>query len=356
MTEFQCPICMERYSDENRPLITPCGHSFCQTCITNCKAQPSFSCHTCKNNLDKNKELPVNYSLESLNKNLKNFSLDDFEKSSVVSSQRDFVKVCKEHSLPFSYFDLNMKKQFCTECITKSVGGGLLLNLMGREDYLQKKKASLKMDIERFTQLNEKDSFITTKRSEIQNMFNRLKTDERSTLDQINAKEKELMDKVKKIVEETRGVVKNVFVSINEENKKLSLYLDGFEKSMADEKIIAQDNLDKLEKSPDVDIPNNFTFDESTRHWDAVFGKVNFSTLNTRMNALRKDCNAFVEQLFKFDKVSMTKDVETNNWFNITNPTEFDKLKTIGKDKFKIKEVQEEAKKEDQAVVVEEVD
>ena len=43
---FECPVCMERYSDNIRPTTLPCGHSLCMICMTD--PQPLVSCPTCQ--------------------------------------------------------------------------------------------------------------------------------------------------------------------------------------------------------------------------------------------------------------------------------------------------------------------
>nr|XP_033339888.1 E3 ubiquitin-protein ligase RNF4-like [Megalopta genalis] len=47
LAALSCPICYEDLSSDNRPMSTPCGHIFCQNCLTQA-IQISKRCPICK--------------------------------------------------------------------------------------------------------------------------------------------------------------------------------------------------------------------------------------------------------------------------------------------------------------------
>lgn len=64
-----CAVCSEVYQAGARePLVLPCGHTFCRTCLASVKMTGNFLCPTCRqphNNVQVDR-LSVNYSLLSL--------------------------------------------------------------------------------------------------------------------------------------------------------------------------------------------------------------------------------------------------------------------------------------------------
>uniref|UniRef100_A0A3B4ADQ0 RING-type domain-containing protein n=1 Tax=Periophthalmus magnuspinnatus TaxID=409849 RepID=A0A3B4ADQ0_9GOBI len=61
--EFLCPICLEVFTD---PVTTPCGHSFCQVCITQHWNSRKYNCPLCKKNFNSRPELKVNVVLAGM--------------------------------------------------------------------------------------------------------------------------------------------------------------------------------------------------------------------------------------------------------------------------------------------------
>ena len=46
---LECPICMERYSPQERiPKVLPCGHTFCNICLENVASRQRLECPNCK--------------------------------------------------------------------------------------------------------------------------------------------------------------------------------------------------------------------------------------------------------------------------------------------------------------------
>ena len=339
LTELQCPICMERYSDTSRPLITPCGHSYCQICIKNCKASGSFNCLICKNHINKDTELSINYSLESVNKILLNFSLDDFEKHTVINKQSDFVKTCEEHKKEYTYFDLNFKKQFCEECIKNTVNNGLLLNLMNRSNYVEKKIETLEQDIQCYENLlddKNPDSFIESKKQTIQQLLNTLETNKKNLNDQLDKKENELIEKVKKIIKDNKEHLKRSFDNIGSQLRYYDSYLVDYKSAVEKEFEKTKKNKDEITKDNNVTIENSFTFNEANEFIVDFFKDVNYEKFNKDYNTVHKEMLSFVNQLFKFDNISMKKHFVDKDWYVLSNTKEEIEKRMIGKEKFNI--------------------
>ena len=66
---FECPICMEEYKPNSvkKPLILPCGHTFCISCINKAFKNNRISCFLCKSSHVRNQpsNFAVNYILLS---------------------------------------------------------------------------------------------------------------------------------------------------------------------------------------------------------------------------------------------------------------------------------------------------
>lgn len=64
---FECPICLDQYSSEVKPLLIPCGHTACIRCISSLKKQKILECPVCRT-MHHNIEisvLSINYALIS---------------------------------------------------------------------------------------------------------------------------------------------------------------------------------------------------------------------------------------------------------------------------------------------------
>lgn len=62
---FECPICLEQFSSDIKPLLIPCGHTACDACINSLKNEQGLECPVCRalhHNLNV-LNLSVNYAL-----------------------------------------------------------------------------------------------------------------------------------------------------------------------------------------------------------------------------------------------------------------------------------------------------
>ncbi|XP_034020620.1 E3 ubiquitin/ISG15 ligase TRIM25 isoform X2 [Thalassophryne amazonica] len=69
--ELTCPVCLDLYRD---PLLLPCGHSFCKTCLDRLKRQGErgrFRCPECRENHRCNIKLKKNFKLGNIAEDLR---------------------------------------------------------------------------------------------------------------------------------------------------------------------------------------------------------------------------------------------------------------------------------------------
>ncbi|XP_013883615.1 tripartite motif-containing protein 65, partial [Austrofundulus limnaeus] len=73
--QFTCSICLEVF---NNPVSTPCGHSFCQSCICSYwdrggggQSAKSYQCPMCKESFQKRPELHINRTLKEITEQFK---------------------------------------------------------------------------------------------------------------------------------------------------------------------------------------------------------------------------------------------------------------------------------------------
>lgn len=69
--QFSCSICLEVF---NNPVSTPCGHSFCQVCISsywNRGRAKSYQCPLCKESFSQRPELQINRTLKEITEQFK---------------------------------------------------------------------------------------------------------------------------------------------------------------------------------------------------------------------------------------------------------------------------------------------
>jgi hypothetical protein len=58
-----CPVCMQSYNDARVPIILPCGHTFCTTCVKTLEATDNKTCSTCRQQFT---QTSVNYGLRDV--------------------------------------------------------------------------------------------------------------------------------------------------------------------------------------------------------------------------------------------------------------------------------------------------
>lgn len=128
---MECSICFNLYSHLNYiPLIFPCGHTFCQLCVTNLTQNNSpnnpgnnsgnnkFKCPNCNiiHYFDSINQLPRNYTLLSL------LDEEDMEIIEIKEEKNDNEE--KKENLIDNEIDKNIQnnKNFCEGCQNKHIG------------------------------------------------------------------------------------------------------------------------------------------------------------------------------------------------------------------------------------------
>ena len=244
---MECDICQLKWSTENIiPLILPCGHTFCQSCILShiSKNNKSFKCPTCNKeltslktkedvlNLRKNSALLAfldkvqtykvnnvsNISMSSQNLNISHMNNPDNNNSRILQKNEllnnDFYKngefffpICQTHKNKANFYNIIEKKRnyYCNECIQTNILENLkpLPFLRAQNEF---KINSCKNKIKLF-------------RNEILRVENFLKSYQNNF--EVNTKKKieELFDFINKIIQYNYTMAKTLFQQCLKEQK-----------------------------------------------------------------------------------------------------------------------------------------
>uniref|UniRef100_A0A8C8VFF3 Zinc finger protein RFP-like n=1 Tax=Pelusios castaneus TaxID=367368 RepID=A0A8C8VFF3_9SAUR len=105
--EASCPICLETFQD---PVITECGHNFCEACISRCweESDTDISCPRCRETVQQ-RNLRPNRQLANILEIIKGLSLKA-EKGSGEGRE------CEEHQEPLKLFCEEDQTPICVVC------------------------------------------------------------------------------------------------------------------------------------------------------------------------------------------------------------------------------------------------
>ena len=244
---MECDICQLKWSTENIiPLILPCGHTFCQSCVLSqiSNNNKSLKCPTCNKeltslktkedvlNLRKNSALLAfldkvqtykvnnvsNISMSSQNLNISHMNNPDNNNSRILQKNEllnnDFYKngefffpICQTHKNKANFYNIIEKKRnyYCNECIQTNILENLkpLPFLRAQNEF---KINSCKNKIKLF-------------RNEILRVENFLKSYQNNF--EINTKKKieELFDFINKIIQYNYTMAKTLFQQCLKEQK-----------------------------------------------------------------------------------------------------------------------------------------
>ena len=309
---MECDICQLKWSTENIiPLILPCGHTFCQSCILSqiSKNNKSFKCPTCNKeltslkskenvlNLPKNSALLTlidkvqtykvnnisNISMSSQNLNISHMNNADNNNSRIIQKaellNNDFYKngefffpICQTHKNKANFYNIVEKNRnfYCNECIQTSI----LENL--------KPLPFLKAQNE--FKINSCKNKIKILRNEIIRVENFLKSYQNNFETNTRKKIEELFDFINKIIQYNYTMAKTLFQQCLKEQKNqieqktselkfLHKELDSFDKKLNN---IYNPNNDKEKYIPEP---------ESQITLDNVYNKLsNFINYENELN------------------------------------------------------------------------
>ena len=309
---MECDICQLKWSTENIiPLILPCGHTFCQSCILSqiSKNNKSFKCPTCSKeinslktkedvlNLRKNSALLAfldkvqtykannisNISMSSQTLNLSHMNNPDNNNSRILQNiellNNDFYKngefffpICQTHKNKANFYNIIEKNRnfYCNECIQTNI----LENL--------KPLPFLKAQNE--FKINSCKNKIKLLRNEILRVENFLKSYQNNFEANTKKKIEELFDFINKIIQYNYTMAKTLFQQCLKEQKNqieqktselkfLHKELDSFDKKL--------DNIYNLNNSKEKYIPEP----ESQITLDNVYNKLsNFINYENELN------------------------------------------------------------------------
>ncbi len=104
-SQFECPVCMEIMDVNNKPILMPCQHTVCQTCIQAIE----HKCPICRKTFDQD-DLPINLTMIQLHDLFSNIS---------VTSDRKQCDFCIDTTQYISHYCKECNDYFCTDCASK---------------------------------------------------------------------------------------------------------------------------------------------------------------------------------------------------------------------------------------------
>ena len=133
---FECKVCLLIYNEARKPIVLPCGHSFCSTCIDALSPSDSF-CPLCRKDISSSfNDLPINYSLLDLS--------IAFGKTNDLNSENETK--CKNHEDQFIKFWCKISKEWlCELCSQNHMHEELTECIVPVKDALVSFKESIEM-------------------------------------------------------------------------------------------------------------------------------------------------------------------------------------------------------------------
>ncbi|KAF2365119.1 B-box-type zinc finger [Trinorchestia longiramus] len=110
----QCEVCISAFdSEKHRPLMLPCGHAFCHSCLDTLQDNGTDSCPSCRAVFEDDvDDLTVCYTLIPKDTSL---------------STNDKEDICPHHKFPFLYWCKKCKRVSCKQCALETHNGHELL-------------------------------------------------------------------------------------------------------------------------------------------------------------------------------------------------------------------------------------
>ncbi|XP_078501855.1 E3 ubiquitin-protein ligase TRIM39-like isoform X2 [Lissotriton helveticus] len=205
--EATCSICLEYFTD---PVFMECGHTFCQSCITQCwkGLQTDFPCPQCKE-ISPNKTLRLNRHLADM--------VEIIKKLQISTETPQEVNLCREHEEKLKLFCEEDQKPICVVCgVSRDHKPHTVLPIREAAqeykekfqsylDSLEKKlKDVLKLHRKEETKVRHLESQFKSQRERIHNEFEKLQTflenEKMCRLSTLEKEEKKSLQSIKEAV------------------------------------------------------------------------------------------------------------------------------------------------------------
>ncbi|CAL4206440.1 unnamed protein product [Meganyctiphanes norvegica] len=153
----ECSICNNAYNtQEYRPRVLPCGHSYCTTCLSKAFKEGFKSCPTCRKSihLTTPHNLPINFDLEGATA-LVRISSTKVTKSDDI--QLPSSELCDPHGEEIQHRCANHKVWLCNTCRKAHIQhGGTVCSVVSKKEALRRRKVNhhkyIDKDIEKYFQ------------------------------------------------------------------------------------------------------------------------------------------------------------------------------------------------------------
>ncbi|KAM9493454.1 zinc-binding protein A33 [Clarias gariepinus] len=111
--DLLCPVCCDIFSD---PVLLPCSHSFCRSCLQNFWERSLFrSCPVCRRRVSK-KQAPSNLALRNL--------CEAFKQTQNWRCENDEKMLCPQHGEKMKLFCIDDQQPICVVCQTSRMHKG----------------------------------------------------------------------------------------------------------------------------------------------------------------------------------------------------------------------------------------
>uniref|UniRef100_A0A668AWE1 Uncharacterized protein n=1 Tax=Myripristis murdjan TaxID=586833 RepID=A0A668AWE1_9TELE len=116
-SEFTCSICLDFFRE---PVSTPCGHNFCQSCITNCWNKDEVACDACIGIKFKAVKSCLICLVSLCQTHLVAHQKDlDLKRHKLIKPMRNLEDhTCKEHNNMVEFFCRRDQTYVCTTCLS----------------------------------------------------------------------------------------------------------------------------------------------------------------------------------------------------------------------------------------------
>uniref|UniRef100_A0A3B5M037 Uncharacterized protein n=1 Tax=Xiphophorus couchianus TaxID=32473 RepID=A0A3B5M037_9TELE len=138
--QFTCSICLEMFKN---PVSTPCGHSFCQSCLSTYwdgrgrgQAAKAYQCPLCKESFSNRPELQINRTLREITEQFKQMSQRGAAQS--LPDVQPNLPLCPIHMRGMEFFCRTDNMCVCSVCVEMADHRGHSVAPAQREWHIKK--------------------------------------------------------------------------------------------------------------------------------------------------------------------------------------------------------------------------